>query len=455
MSGWFKASDVAGLPGLPSTKRGVNKAAVAGDWRKRPASGNGGGFEYHVGSLPIETRLALGATAATTYQPDAAPQSETPCPREAGLAAAPLNGPSARRADARVAILQAFDQFIAASALPINKGSDAFAKRYTDATIAPEPWVRETIPSLTGKTLRRWRSVLKHKGAGALAGRYGHHRKGSGRIDGNPALLSFLTGLITEQPDVSAGNAVKALRARFAAAELPGYRTLQRWLKDYRRENAATVMAVANPDGWKSRYMAAFGNAGENITALNQVWELDSTPGDLLLADGRHAIVGVIDVWSRRLKLHVSKTSKSSAIAALLRRALIDWGVPANIKTDNGADYASRHITRITKGLDIRQHFCTPFCPWEKPFIERALGTFNHGLVELLPGYIGHSVADRQAIESRRAFADRLMKPGGAVELTMTAAELQTFCDRWCESVYGRAAHKGLDGAAPFERAAE
>ncbi len=44
-----------------------------------------------------------------------------------------------------------------------------------------------------------------------------------------------------------------------------------------------------------------------------------------MLSDGqRHVIVGVIDVFTRRMKLLVSRTSSAAAVAALLRRTLLE-----------------------------------------------------------------------------------------------------------------------------------
>ena len=84
-----------------------------------------------------------------------------------------------------------------------------------------------------------------------------------------------------------------------------------------------------NPDEWRSKYQAAIGNASQHITRLNQVWEIDSTPTDIMLSDGkRHNIVGIIDVYSRRAIMHISRTSTSEAVAACLRQALLTWGVP-------------------------------------------------------------------------------------------------------------------------------
>ncbi|HHO8126436.1 TPA: DNA-binding protein, partial [Pseudomonas aeruginosa] len=59
MSEWFMPTKLAGLPGLPTTDRGVRKLAEREGWKKQKHSGRGGGYEYHVSALPKETRAAL------------------------------------------------------------------------------------------------------------------------------------------------------------------------------------------------------------------------------------------------------------------------------------------------------------------------------------------------------------------------------------------------------------
>jgi hypothetical protein len=197
--------------------------------------------------------------------------------------------------------------------------------------------------------------------------------------------------------------------------------------------------------------MPAFGSASEHVFALNQLWELDSSPADIMLLDGRHSLIGCIDVYSRRPKLHVSKTSKASAVAHVIRKSLVDWGVPETAKMDNGADYKSLHIRAACVALGIEQDFCPPFQPWKKPHIERFFRTFAHDLVELMPGFVGHNVAERKAIEARKSFAERLMKRNEVVEVRMTAEQLQEFCDSWINSFYMFQPHAGLARKTPFE----
>lgn len=62
---WFLATDLVGLNGLPSTPQGINKKARSEKWQKREREGvQGGGFEYHISSLPPEAQQALKLRAA-------------------------------------------------------------------------------------------------------------------------------------------------------------------------------------------------------------------------------------------------------------------------------------------------------------------------------------------------------------------------------------------------------
>lgn len=55
----FSAAELAGLPGLPGTERGVRKQADREGWTYRPRAGRGGGREYPIATLPTEARQAL------------------------------------------------------------------------------------------------------------------------------------------------------------------------------------------------------------------------------------------------------------------------------------------------------------------------------------------------------------------------------------------------------------
>ena len=320
-----------------------------------------------------------------------------------------------KTAQARHDILNAVDLWLNVNGYPTGSTSKIklFCHEYNHG--AMEISTRCLIKKISASTIFRWRTLYNEGGLLALAENY---KKKSGE-----------TILTQEQQDLAIsmqikfpGCATKKVEDAFKARNMPASagairRFVTRWLK----MNAGLHLYLTNPDEWRDRHMVAFGSASESVSRLNELWEMDSTPGDIMLEDGRFTVIGCIDIYSRRLRLLVSPTSKSVAVAALIRRAMIEWGVPEIIKTDNGQDYVSAHIERILEALSIDHHLCPPFTPENKPHVERALGTFSHGIVELLPGYIGHSVSDRKAIEARKSFAERLMKRGAEVEVRLTS----------------------------------
>jgi transposase InsO family protein len=273
-------------------------------------------------------------------------------------------------------------------------------------------------------------------------------------IDQHPALREAIVAFLLEKSHTSLKNLHRFLIARFAGSDIPvpSESATGRWAKAWKQTHGELLMAHSNPDAWKNKYMTAAGSNTAQIERINQRWELDSSPADVMLSDGRHAVLACIDIYTRRAKVLVAKTSKAAAIALLLRRCLLDWGVPETIKTDNGQDYVAQHIQRVCGMLGVKQECSAPFSPWEKGHIERFFRTFSHGIFELLPGFIGHNVTEREAIRSRSEFSDRLFKKDQAVEIRMTAEQLQAFCDDWTENLYHRESHAGI-GTTPFLRA--
>ena len=261
---------------------------------------------------------------------------------------------------------------------------------------------------------------------------------------------------------LTAKQARRALMTRHGRA--PALSTIRAWLARWRIENAGALSAVTNPDRHRSHRQPAGGDASANVHRLNQLWELDSTPADVMCADGkRYAIVAALDVWSRRGRVLVAPTSRASAIAALLRRCILDWGVPEIVRTDEGRDYTSRHVLGVLADLEIEHDPCPPYTPEAKPHVERFLGTMARDLFAFLPGFTGHDVVGAAALRARKSFAERRRAKGARSDgrkapaetfaVALTAEQLQDYCDHWCEAVYGCEPHAGLGGVSPANRA--
>lgn len=463
---------------LCQTKRGVLKRADREAWPYESRAVSGGQKRYYaLIDLPAEVQdaihrhRAIAAAETVTASPDfqagatlgrrmaiadSVNTAVTKRTCEGGaITAAGLTGKRRARMDAKLALLQRLGAFAKARSLRLCAAMTDFCAAYNSGQLTVPLAVREhTGAELHPSTLRRWHKLIKTQGPAALAGAYGN-RSGSGKLDSSPALRDFVIGLIADKPHISAKLVYEAIDARFGAtdaADLPGLRAVQSWLGKWKTANAELFLAATNPDAWKNKFMAGFGSLSAHITRACQMWQLDSSPADLQLVDGRYSLVAVIDVAWRGARLHVTKTSTAEAVCQVLRRAIIEWGVPEAVKVDNGQDYASDRVAALLTGLEIDAQFSAPFSPWEKGNVERLFRSFSHSLLELLPGYSGHNVADAQAIRAKQAFSERLYTKNAVVELKLTAAELQDFCDRWCRDYYAHEKHAGLDNETPFQR---
>lgn len=420
-------------------------------------------------STPPDNETEAPASQAPSIDNDPAPESAADRRRrkaegQAKFAGLAKDHPKRRRAKAREWLVLRYYELARAS----DQGKRASRAHLVDGinagTLAIPTHVNDEIPRYQGRralsesSLQRWIDRYQADGLWGLVDGYGN-RAGQTLIDTQPALQRLVLGQMFAQPQSSGRDLAALVQAQGAeltaqGLRLPSLRAIQEFRAHWISANPGLWARMTNPGHWKNRYQVAFGSQHEAVTGLNHLWELDSTPGDWLLKDGRHTVVGCIDLWSRRLTLHVAKTSSAHAVGQCFRRAVLDWGVPQGVRTDNGKDYVSDYFTSVLSGLEIDQTLCIPFASEQKGTIERTLKTMAYGALKLLPGYAGHNVAEAQAIRSRKTFAERVMTPGEVIEVSLTAADLQAHLNEWVRAVYHQDPHGGLDGQTPFARAA-
>jgi len=492
MKEWFTAADIAGLEELPRTERRIRSKANRENWKKRKRT-KGKGFEYHISSLPDATQKHIRhhqavATANELMQqkthdnvinPEIVPDVKT---REqladeqaekakmkarsmAEFASIPKCDRRKRRALARRRVLDSFWAFRRGHHYTKRAALAGFTDAFFQGDIHVPDWVLEMMPvynkrrGFTIATLIKWEHDYDMRGIMGLTDGYGN-RAHQSIIETTEALFRLVLGAMVKAPQISGPSMIAFIKAKNEERQkngaeqipVPSIRTYQRFRVAWIEANHQLWTKITNPDLWKNIYMAAAGSHFEKITALNMLWELDSTPADWMLKDGRHSVVGVIDLWSRRLKFYVSKTSKAMAVCQLTRWAILAWGMPGAVRTDNGQDYISDQYELVLHDLEIIHEICIPFASEEKGTIERSMRTMSHGILNLLPGFIGHNVAERKQIEARKSFAKRIMTPGEVIEVEMTADDLQKHLDDWCEHVYGKDVHSGI-GMSPFNKA--
>lgn len=464
MKEWYTSKDLAGLPGCPAADRNVRIIADKQSWNKR-AKSKGKGFEYHISSLPPLTqahlrqqtvKTSLSREVAAARQVIATPASLVEKKTELQQQFLVLPTSKQQVAMERYQLLTEMANFV-----------EPFitAGRRTDGVVA---FAKQCGQSKA--TLYRWQKSFEDKGMMGLV-----DTRGGAQVSvmaDQTELQQFLIALVTGKPHLLTKYKTLQQEAENKARDLgwtvPSIGAIRRWVLRWHSENIAAFTALTNPDAYNNSHRPLYGTMYPWISCPNQIWEFDSTPTDVMLnAHGklrRYAVVAAIDVYTRRPMVLVTPTSNAEGICLLLRRCLLNWGMLEKdgiARTDNGSDYVSQRVSGIFNMLDIDQSRTRPFSGWEKPYIERFFGTLSRALFELLPAYIGHSVSDRQKIESAKAFAQRI---GGknkaannaeALELAMTPEALQKIIDDWVQYDYMHRVHEGfkdeLAGKTPFE----
>ncbi|WP_454009966.1 DNA-binding protein [Aeromonas sp. Marseille-Q7275] len=469
--------ELVSLPGMPTTVQGVRYRARSEQFNSRKCS-DGKGSEYHISSLPAETRrylaeqaVALQGQTVTDHAAGGKAMAkllarEVPVKPDAGRKLLTLGAAARKKVDARLLILQAADLFLAPyqACQQGEVGRRAFIEAYRTRSLSLPVSVYEQQKPFSLITLRRWQGTLADAGPAALAGNYQRERPSS--VEQSPDLARFLTALITAKPHLAnKWGALHELATQYSEMnqlgwQIPSQSSLRRWLVKWLAENKVAFTYATNPDAYNNKYRTAIEEMYPWMGQPNDVWEFDSTPVDAMLVEGRHSIIAVIDVFTRRVRLLVAKTSSSEGICLLLRKTLLAWGTlneSGVMRTDNGSDYVSQRVMSICTLLGMNVSRSNAYSGWEKPHIERFFRTLSHGLIELLPAYIGHCVADRQVIEARKSFAQRLeekRKPDAEkeiYELAMTAGQLQILLDDWLDARYHNRRHSSL-GMTPNEK---
>ncbi|MBL4785402.1 MAG: transposase [Cohaesibacteraceae bacterium] len=473
MKDWWTRAEMieAGLPGLGS-HAAINRIAKLASWsaqdgKYRKKYGRGGGFEIHQSLLPEEARISL-----CVKQSDICVDTEIKRGAAIYEADHSLDAYEQTERDARLVILASLDRFILQSGLKSGRAIKSYIQSFNDGHLSIDAWVRDAIPRVSRSSLFEWRKARNEGNFAALSVSRKGKRKQRGILDlaNEGAVKTYVLALVAKQPQLTAKPLRAAILKRFGDEleildqqtgeinfkPVPVLRTLQHVLSGWKDQYRSELLRLTNPDAYKSTVrMVAAGGASAHIQRLNQLWEIDASPADVMTTDGRWNIYACIDVWSRRMMVLVTKTPRASAVGLLVRNAIGAWGVPEGIKTDNGSDFIAKQTKRLFGALDIEQLICDPFSPEQKPHVERCIGTWQRGFARLLPGFVGHSVADRSIIENRKRFSARL---GTSVEeifdVSMSPQELQEASDTWVERVYSHAPHAGLNGTTPVERVA-
>lgn len=180
----------------------------------------------------------------------------------------------------------------------------------------------------------------------------------------------------------------------------------------------------------------------------NERWEIDHTlldshvktiGPDGMWRQSRPWLTAIIDVYSRAVMAIVLSLRAPDAFttAIALRRAILpkaDWpawtprGLPLLLVLDNGKDFRASDVATSVNALGIRQEFCAPHTPDQKPHIERFFGTLTRNLLPMLPGYVN-------GVERGATWAPT------RIGRLLTVPQLRAHVERWIVEFYHQEEH--------------
>lgn len=391
------------------------------------------------GDLPAAT-----AQAGTTLYPNAAPVDGTTWGEKAATTLQPVYRavvghvkPSKTEEDAHVrATLLAP---VLTGALSPADAAEAWKKKFRDGVQSPEDALAlRDIPEsyqrkyrkLSAKTLRRWRSDVEV--AEVEAEREGRSRPpvwksllhtypvGTDHPHRvcTPELVKKATDLFLENKDWSAARVADYLK------EEAGYEGSERSIQRIIQEEISEV----------DRALARGGSAADNVIFgsylpretpyPNHTWIIDHSFIQQEIVDldyldvvkeevdfEFHCAVArptpsgyvelrrttglwitlIIDACTRRiLCLRVWDHHPNTATTLLaLREAMMQFGVPEILYSDNGSDFKSGDTMRALQAAGVRQIFSLPYRPEGRGKVERFFGTIKERVLPGLEGYHG------------------------------------------------------------------
>lgn len=143
----------------------------------------------------------------------------------------------------------------------------------------------------------------------------------------------------------------------------------------------------------------------------NQVWEMDSAPVDIRLADGIHGISCITSIATRQVAVVVYRKNGQDHVAGLIGKAVrqFDCGYPKTIKTSIDSEYKNNIVSEMFISLGIEQRFMNPCLGEDMPYVERFFKKMGKEFNKILVDHIC----------SKRVLFD------------VTANELQACIDKW------------------------
>lgn len=337
-SEWFTPSELAGLPGMPSTDRRVRTFAERNEFQSRKRS-FGKGFEYHYSSLPLETRAALLAK----YRPQLPGAASRPKVDRDALWAKYGQALNTMKAEAqkRFAILREIESLVH-SGTPGRKAVETVAAQ------------NEVAPASVYRWKKRVRGLARELWVPALLPSYSRLARHKKECPPEAWDVFYKDYMSNEAPTLA--SSYRRLQ-RIAGANgwvLPSKKWFDRAVA--KLDPATVAFARGGLEALQRMYPAQerfVNHAMEAINADGHVFDVFVKWEDGSVS--RPVLVAWQDFYSGKLLAWRVGKSESSLLVRLSFGELVEkFGIPEHVVLDNGRSFVAKCLTA---GVEHRYRF--------------------------------------------------------------------------------------------------
>ncbi|MBA4289372.1 MAG: transposase [Pseudomonas sp.] len=394
MRKWFTAQELAGLPGMPGTERGVKKAADRSGWEGQRRIGSSRAIEYSFAVLPAETQVGLLARLVQQEQPQAdsvpAVVHTLNTPKRDAISASRLNDVQRSVMNARLLFVREIErmsQMVSqqqAIMTLVGLARDGKLSPYLAERVERANDRKSADRSLSERTLKRWLADFRKHGEIALAPA---RRKPDMSI---PVWAPVFLKHYQRPQKPSAEAAYAAFSAEYPGC--PSIHAVRRFMAKLSPE--AREAGRMSPQELKS--LKAFHRLGSDHLWPNDVWVADGHAFDAEVIDPRTGkpfrpeITTCLD-WRTRRVVGYAINLAESALATLdmLCSGIARCGMFREFYVDNGSGFDNAQVREVIDRLGGAMTNALPYNSQARGVIERSHKSILVRLAKEFDSYIG------------------------------------------------------------------
>lgn len=447
MRNWFTAQELAGLPGMPGTERGVKKAAERSGWEGQRRLGSSRAIEYNFALFPAETQAALLARLVGQDQPEEAPKPTAThaliSPQRDGLSASRLTDDQRSVMGARLAFIREIERMSQvvsqqrAILTLVGLARDGQLSPYLAERVERANDRKAADRSLSERTLKRWLADFRKHGEIALAPA---RRKPDMTMPvWAPVFLKHY-----QRPQKPS---VEAAYAQFQR-EYPGCPSIHA-VRRFLAKLSPQAREHGRIGAREIKSLKAFHRRTADMLWPNDVWVADGHTFDAEVMNPltgqifRPEVTMVID-WGTRRIVGFSVNLAESTIATLdtLRDGVSRVGMYKILYVDNGSGFDNAVVYEVNDRLGGTITHSLPYNSQGRGVIERPHKTILVRLSKTYDSYIGADMDKEAATRVHRLSRKELatgIQPRQIPTFETFFADLQNALDE-----YNHNPHRGL-----------